>query len=396
MDIKEFKEELEGVKKDLAGKSQEQVKAAIADLEEKRLKALDEKMEKAATAQQLADFDVKTSEGMKALQDHLDKLDIKIKQQPAEVKKGQIPFEVRMKEFIREKGSEITKFRGKKAYEPSDLKAVGNMTTSNLTGDEYRSYSNDVVGPLSRLLHVADIIGTDINIGTGTYTFPRAAVGEGAIATQTEGSDKAQVDSDFTHVDVATDFLAGFAVYSKKMRNNLAYLESFLPRELRRKYMNAEDTLFEGIIAAAATASSAVITSNNKIQMILEEFAALEGIDVSPNVAVMTPADWWDIMITEKSTGAGYGLPGIVSLDGGVLRVNGIPLLKGNWVTANEYFVGDFSEINRVVTEGLSLEFSEHDEDNFRKNNITARIEAQIGLAVHRPTSIILGDFTAT
>lgn len=397
MDLKEFKEELEGVKKDIAGKTEEQVKKAVAELEAKRLKAIDEKLEAAASAEKLAEFDTKTTAFMEGLQKHLDSLDVKMQQKTPEVQKGQIPFEVQMAKFIRDNGAEITKFRGKKAYDEEILKkVVGNMTTTNLTGDQYRSYSNDVIGVLPRLIHVSDIIGPDINIGTGTYTFPSAAEGEGAIATQTEGSDKAQVDSDFTHTDVTTNFLAGFAVYSKKMRNNLTYLESFLPREMRRKYMNAEDTLFEGLIATAATASSAIITSNNKIQMLIEELAALEGINVSPNVIALTPADWYDILITEKSSGAGYGLPGIVTLDGGVLRVNGVPVYKANWVTANEYFVGDFSQVNRVVTEGLSLEFSEHDEDNFRKNNITVRIEAQIGLAIHRASSIILGDFTAT
>ena len=399
MDAKELKEELEGLKNDLAGKSKEYVSEAFKGLEEKVNKTIEEKMEGGAKAEDLANFEKKYEEGVKALQDHLDKLDVKMQSARAQgekLGKGAIPFEVKMAEFIKSNGEKITKFRKNLNFDAMDTKVVGNMTTGNLTGDEYRTYSNDVIGVLPRLVHVSDLIGPDINIGNGTYTFPRAAEGEGTIATQTEGSDKAQVDSDFTHVDVATDFLAGYAVYSKKMRNNLTYLESFLPREMRRKYMNAEDTLFEGLIAAAATASSQVITGQNKVEMLIQDTATLEGSDVSPNLYVVTPADWWDIMITEKSTGAGYGLPGVVTFDGGVLRINGIPVYKANWVTTNEYFVGDWSEINRVVTEGLSLEFSEHDEDNFRRNNITARIEAQIGLAIHRPTSVILGDFTAT
>ena len=41
-------------------------------------------------------------------------------------------------------------------------------------------------------------------------------------------------------------------------------------------------------------------------------------------------------------------------------------------------------------------DFSDSDEDNFRKNNITARVEAQVGLAIERTDALRLGDFTNT
>jgi hypothetical protein len=101
-------------------------------------------------------------------------------------------------------------------------------------------------------------------------------------------------------------------------------------------------------------------------------------------------------MLTEKSTGAGYGLPGIVTMEGGNLKINGISIFKATWLAANKYFVGDWSYVQKVVTEGLVLEFSTEDNDNFSKNNITARIEAQIALAVERPNAVIFGDFTTS
>ena len=101
-------------------------------------------------------------------------------------------------------------------------------------------------------------------------------------------------------------------------------------------------------------------------------------------------------MKIEKSTGAGYGLPGIVTLENGQLRINGIAIYRANWLAANKYYVGDWSYITKVVTQGLSLDFSETEGTNFVNNNITARIEAQVGLAVQQPAAIIYGDFTAT
>ena len=77
------------------------------------------------------------------------------------------------------------------------------------------------------------------------------------------------------------------------------------------------------------------------------------------------------------------------------LRINGIPIYRANWLAANKYYVGDWSRVKKVVSEGLSLDFSESDSDNFRKNNITARVEQQTALAVEQPAAIIYGDFTA-
>ncbi len=276
-----------------------------------------------------------------------------------------------------------------------ETKAVGNMTLGvNLTGDQPRDYSNVVAMVPRQLVNFADLV-QGITISGGTYTFPRETGSEGSIATQTEGSDKAQIDYDLTMVDVNTDFIAGFAVYSKKMANNLPFLESFLPQALRRDYWKSENSIFNTALAAAVTASTQVITGQNKIEMLMSEMATLEGTNFAADGIVMTPADYWDILATEKSTGAGYGLPGVVTLNNGQLAINGVPLYRANWLAANKYYVGDWGTIKKVVTEGLSVEFSQHDEDNFRKNNITARIESQVAIAVHRPDSMIYGDFTA-
>ena len=74
---------------------------------------------------------------------------------------------------------------------------------------------------------------------------------------------------------------------------------------------------------------------------------------------------------------------------------SGVQVLKATWLTANKYFIGDWSRINKINTEGLSLEFSDVEGSNFVKNNITARIESQTALAVEQPEAIVFGDFTA-
>lgn len=325
---------------------------------------------------------------LKSIQEHADKLDLKLQEKATELKKG----EDGLVKSIKENFTEIGNVRKGNAVQ---VKAVGDMTLgANLTGDQPRDYNFDVVRFPSQMLNVSDLVGT-VTISGGTYTFPRETGAEGSIGAQTEGATKNQKDYDFTMVDVNTDFIAGFTRYSKKMANNLPFLTSFIPTALRRDYAKAENAAFNTVLAAQATASTEVITGQNKVEMLIAEIAKQENLDYPVNGIVLRPSDYWDILITEKSTGAGYGLPGVVTQDNGVLRINGIPLYKATWLAPNKYFVGDWSRVNKIVTEGLSLEFSEQEGTNFVKNNITARIEAQVALAVEQPAALVYGDFTA-
>jgi len=382
----ELKAELSAIKTGLETKTATEVKSAIDALEVKMTEANKTQFAtelKAATEAMEAKF----AADLKAVQDHADKLDVKLQEKSAATSN-----EDTLVKSIKENFDNISNVRKGNAVQ---VKAVGNMTLANLTGDAPRVYNNNVVMVPGQLLNVSDLVGS-VNIEGGTYTYPRETGGEGSISAQTEGSSKSQKDYDITMVDLATNFIAGFTRYSKKMANNLPFLTSFIPDALRRDYAIAENSIFNTVLAAAATASAQIITGKNKIEMLLNEIATQEGLNFQVNGIVVRPADYWDILKTEKSTGAGYGLPGIVTLENGQLRINGIPIYRANWLAANKYYVGDWTRVNKIVTEGLSLEFSETEGTNFVNNNITARIESQVGLAVEQPAAIIYGDFTAT
>ena len=396
MDIKEYKDllgkELTGLKEDMEGKTTKEVNDAIANIETKMTDIVAEKFNGAT--EKLEEQKKFTEELEKTVNELGAKLQAKQMNTKSQVKNLNTEIARLIEEKVKPVGSVLELKKGEKFS--LSTKDVGDMTLgTNLTGDQPRDYSSIVAMVPGQLLNVSDLVSS-IMISGGTYTFPRETTSEGLISIQTEGNAKSQIDYDLSLIDVNTDFLAGFAVYSRKMANNLSFLEGFLPQALRRDYMIAENALFNTEMTTGVTASSEAITGQNKVEMLLAELATLEGANYSSNGIVVRPADWYDIMITEKSTGAGYGLPGHVSMINGILYLNGVPVFKANWLAANKYYVGDWSYIKKVVTEGLSLSFSTEDNDNFRKNLITARIESQIGLAIHRTQAVVYGDFTAT
>src|SRR6056297_1554676 len=368
----------------LIGKTKEQSEALIKEFKSENETAIKEAVESGVKS---VKDSIETIEAkVKSVQEHTDKLDIKMQERKSEksLKEGYF------KSLIRDNIKEIKEVGGKKEFSLQ----VKDMTLANaLTGDQPRDYNFDVVRRPAQMVNVEDL-ATSIQISGGTYTFSRSTLASGSVASQTEGNAKAQLEYDYAMIDANTDFIAGFAVYSKKMRNNLPFLESTLSLDLRNDYYRGENSAFQTILASEATTSTQSNAGQNKAEAILQEIGTLAGLDFVSNGVVLTPADYFSILTIEKSTGAGYGLPLGWTFDGGVLRVMGSPVFMATWVPADKYYVGDWSRVRKIVTEGFSFAVSEDDSDNFRKNNITARVEAQVTLTVEQPTALRYGDFT--
>ena len=369
----ELEEKLQDLASKLEGKSKEVVETAIKEFKAENKTAIENAVKEATEAMEVK---------MKAIQDHADKLDVKLQAKSV----ANAPAENLLTKTIKENIEEIkTVSKGKSVQ----IKAVANMTTANLTGTAPRTFNFDIVTIPSQKVNVEDLVGV-VNADNGIYTYTVEGAGEGSIGAQTEGAAKNQRDYDFTNTDVATNFIAGFARYSKKMRNNLSYIANTIPRLLQRDYYKAENSAFNTVLAGAATASTEIITSSSKSKMLINEIGKLENADYDINGIVVRPSDYLDILKTAKQD-----LESAVTYENGILRVAGVQVLKATWLAANKYYVGDWSRVNKVVTEGISLEFSDSEGSNFVNNNITARIESQVALAVEQPLAVVYGDFTA-
>lgn len=279
-----------------------------------------------------------------------------------------------------------------------EVKAVADMTLgNNLTGAGLETYQPGVAANPAQPLNFDQLVPT-VNSATGIYVVYRenAAGGEGSISAKTEGAAASQIDFDYTKVTFNASYIAGFTRFSNEMTQDLPFLTSHLPFALRREYYKVENSTFNTSLSGAATASA--LTSGNEIERLLENVSVLEGgaNSFGANGMVITPADWFKIAVTEKSTGAGYGLPGVVSIVNGQISVNGIPVFKANWLAANKYYVGDWSQAKKVSVDGLRLEFFEQDSDNATKLLTTARIAQRTVLGIDRPDAFIFGDFTTT
>lgn len=383
--VEEIKSAFEGIKSEVNGA----IESAKAD----NASALESvKSELEATKAQIS-----------VVKDEIEKLEAKqnrSKMNQVEVK----GFNATLADAIEQNGDSLAKLsRGeqKRSSFILDTKAVGTMTEAvNLTGDITRQYANQVYALPSRKVHMRSLlpIGT---INQGLFTFPYESGGEGDPAAQVQGSSKAQVDFDITMKDAAAQYIAGYVRISRQMLDDIPAMTSFLQSRLLEKYLIAEDAQLlsgngtapnlQGITGVATAATGAATVD---VEQLVQAIAQLESTNYSATGIMVNPLDWAAIMNT-KNTNAAYSLPAstVVTTDGSV-SIAGIPLYKSTAIAVDKFLVGDWSMGAQIMqNQGISVQFSEMDGDNFTKNLITVRVEARIAFPIYYAGAFVYGDF---
>jgi len=344
-----------------------------------------------------------TKASISVVKDEIEKMEAKnnrVKMNQTEVK----GFNVSLAEAIDQNGDNLAKLaRGeqKRTSFIMDTKAVGNMTEAvNLTGDITRQYANQVYALPSRKVHMRSLLPIG-SLSTGLFTFPYESGGEGAPAAQTQGSSKEQVDFDITMKDAAAQYIAGYVRISRQMLDDIPAMTSFLQSRLLEKYLVAEDAQIlsgngsapnlQGILPVATAATGAATVD---VEQLVQAIAQLESSNYSATGILVNPSDWASIMNTKNANSA-YSLPAstVVTTDGSV-SIAGIPLYKSTAIAVDKFLVGDYAMGAQIMqNQGISVQFSEFDADNFTKNMITVRVEARIALPIYYAGAFIYGDF---
>jgi len=165
--------ELANIKNGLETKTASEVKSAIDAFEKKLtseiVSTFDAELQNVKNS-----LELKFAADLKAVQDHADKLDVKLQEKAKADANTNVDD---IKSLIKDNAERIATVGENNKIR---LKAVGNMTTANFTGEEPRDYNFDIVRFPSQMLNVADLTG-NININGGTYTYTVEGAGEGSI-----------------------------------------------------------------------------------------------------------------------------------------------------------------------------------------------------------------------
>lgn len=341
------------------------------------------------------------------LQNHVDSLEMKLNGsavQNAEKKS----FNDVLADAINENEDNYQKFlRKEKKSFAIELKAVGDMSTANVTGGSRygQIFDSNIRQNPNRKVHMSQVLrGGSIGAGN-TYTFMREnGNGEGAIAPAAEGALKSQFDLDLVEATVNVETIAGWLRVTRKAMNNIPGFVSFLQARLPEKFQRALDAQvlygdgrtpnLKGILTAGNFVASTAVASQPLIEKLIDDIALLEDTyERDATGILLRPVDYYGFFKNKASGSGEYDLPEGVTFVNGQLFLFGIPVYASTAITAPDYVVGDFDMGAQLLTqEGMRIEFFEQDGTNVRENKVTVRIEGNYALPVYGPDYFIKGS----
>lgn len=338
---------------------------------------------------------LEVADAKKALNDY--KIEMGKKKSSDNQQKG---FAVNFADFLEENADKVKgvttgggKFTGK-----METKSAVMTTAANLTaGVVVTSYQPGMAMLPFPKVNFTDLVQT-VPSATGSYTiYSQDGEGDGTIdLTSAPGAAKNLVDFNVKGTVFTARYIAGYVRIAKEMLQDLPFLQSYLPSMLMRKFLKAESGILQTQLIAGATAFTTA-TGIPYIGQLINAIADLEANDYTTTAIVVAPADWGK-MLQYKATGSGqYTYPGsLVVTPTGVLLLNGVPVYKASFMTAGQYWVGDWEYAKKIVTDGLKVEFFEQDSDNVEKNLITVRIEAREVLGIDLGAAFRYGTFVGS
>jgi HK97 family phage major capsid protein len=261
---------------------------------------------------------------------------------------------------------------------------------NNLTGDGVASYAATQAILPSQKINFRDLMPTAIS-ETGLYVQYRETGSEGAIAVQTEGATKGQIDYDLSEIKIVEDYIAGFSRFSKQMLKQLPFMQTTLPRLLLRDFYKVENATFFAAVSSQATGSTTSAETDD-IKYIVDAIAAQMQNNFNASYGLVSHNQMARLNKLLYTNGYYQGSGGILSAANGNITISGTPILPASWVTDDKILIVDRDYLERVETEAITVEFSMEDANNFTQNLVTARIECLEDVNLMLPASALFAD----
>ena len=288
-----------------------------------------------------------------------------------------------------------------------ELKAVGDMTmANNFTG----VIAGETIVPqikfdASRPNHIRELIpigSTDAQ----TIRFIKETGSEGGPAATSQGSAVPQLDLDLSATSVNVEKIGCYLRVTEEMMADTPQLASYLSARVPSKVLDQEDAeilngdgsapnldgLFTDGTAFAEGNFADAVESANEFDVLVAGINQLNLANYQPNVIVLNPTDLHKIVLL-KSTANEYLKNQIYQ--GLQPSINGVPVITNNGVTAGKFLIMDSQRATQLwVRDGLGVEFSREDGQNFREGFITVKAVQRVALTNYETKAIVQGTFS--
>ncbi|AEK63189.1 phage major capsid protein [Collimonas fungivorans] len=281
-------------------------------------------------------------------------------------------------------------------------------TVTNAVGNTFSERRPGIVEGAFRVFTIEDLL-TSIPTSSNAIDWVRENVFTNAAAETAEGAAKPESSITFSPGTMPVATVAHWIKITRQLAMDNAALAAYINRRMVYGVnLRVENQLVSGNGVApnlsgltlagnftahgytAASLTALGLSPTNRFDLIGKMIGDCAVADYPADVVILNTADWWTMRLTKDSQGRYLlGDPGSTV----VPTLFGRPVVASNAMTAGSVWVGSLSQAATLHNrEGIAVDLSDSDGDNFTKNLITIRAERRLALTVEKPAAARYGD----
>jgi HK97 family phage major capsid protein len=283
-------------------------------------------------------------------------------------------------------------------------------TITNAIGNTYSARVPGLVEGAFRVFTIEDLL-TSIPTSANSIDWIRENVFTNAAAETAEGAAKPQSSLTFAPGTMPVSTVAHWLKITRQLAMDNAALAAYINRRMVYGVnLRVETQLVAGNGTApnlngltntgnftahgytAASLGALGLSATNRFDLIGKMIGDTALADYPADAIILNTGDWWTMRLAKDTTGR-YLLGDPVSMTPPSLF--GRPVVASNAMTADTVWVGSLSQAATLHNrEGVVVELSDSDENNFQLNLVTIRAERRLALTVEKPAAARFGDLT--
>lgn len=283
-------------------------------------------------------------------------------------------------------------------------------TVSNAIANTFSERRPGIVEGAFRVFTIEDLL-TSIPTSANAIDWVQENVFTNAAAEAAEGVQIAQSSITFTPGTMPVSNVAHFIKITRQLAMDNAALAAYINRRMVYGVnLRVEGQLVSGNGTApnlagltkvgnftahgytAASLTALGLSPTNRFDLIGKMIGDCALADYPADVVVLNTADWWTLRLTKDGQGR-YILGDPGSTVAPILF--GLPVVASNAMTADNVWVGSLSQAATLHNrEGIAIDLSDSDENNFQLGLVSIRAMRRLALTVEKPAAARYGDLT--
>lgn len=279
-------------------------------------------------------------------------------------------------------------------------------TVDNTIGNTFSERRPGIVEGAFRVFTVEQLL-VSIPTSSNAIDWIRESVFTNAAAEAVEGVQIAQSSVTFTAGTMPVSNVAHFLKITRQLSQDNAALAAYINRrmiygvnlrvETQLVSGNAAAPNLSGLTLAAnrtahgytAASLAALGLENNRFDLIGKMIGDTALADYPADAVLLNTADWWTMRLTKDSQGRYLlGDPGSVVAP----NLFGLPVVASNAMVSGNVWVGSLAQAATLHNrEGVVLDLSDQDENNFQLGLVSVRAMRRLALTVEKPAAARYG-----